>query len=423
MPNKLLLNQLFLNPLVEALDRCAHQRACKKHPDIDFLKSGLARCLEPVVSGREFLQLHFSSGAKSWKLSHYFETNKSERRAALAAEAASLIAAYARRTHSAYRWPDDLPELDGYDILLGDGHFHTAAVHDPKGPKGKIPVGQFFARHLRTGALHHIDTAVAAPGNTREHDMGMLKRQSTDALRMGAPKGRKVLYVWDRAGIDFGQWHKWKQAAGIYFLTRAKEGICNESVGENTWDRDDYRNNGVSSDTLVWTSSHTSVRRVDYTDPASGKEFVFVTNLPTKIPPGVIAWLYQRRWDVEKTFDETRNRLGEGKAWGSSVTAKRIQGSFISIAYNLLLILEDRLRKAGELPKEPQEEKRRGKRRMFQVAKAKAAGRKINYHLTCCDGSSQIGCKFIRWVKRHLSLGTSYAESVANLRLLYGEFS
>ena len=36
-----------------------------------------------------------------------------------------------------------------------------------------------------------------------------------------APKGTKVLYAWDRAGIDFLQWHHWKQW-GVYFISLQK---------------------------------------------------------------------------------------------------------------------------------------------------------------------------------------------------------
>ena len=50
--------------------------------------------------------------------------------------------------------------------------------------------------------------------------MHVLKRLNNRTLRQGAAKGRKVLYVWDRAGIDFRQWRRWKQASGIYFLSR-----------------------------------------------------------------------------------------------------------------------------------------------------------------------------------------------------------
>ena len=53
----------------------------------------------------------------------------------------------------------------------------------------------------------------------RAEMMRTLKRQTANQLRQHAPKGRKVLYVWDRAGIDFRQWNQWKDLSGIYPLS------------------------------------------------------------------------------------------------------------------------------------------------------------------------------------------------------------
>jgi hypothetical protein len=56
----------------------------------------------------------------------------------------------------------------------------------------------------------------------RERNTRALKRLDIETLRQSAPKGRKVVYVWDKAGIDFLQWFKWKHAGGIYFVSRDK---------------------------------------------------------------------------------------------------------------------------------------------------------------------------------------------------------
>jgi hypothetical protein len=61
-------------------------------------------------------------------------------------------------------------------------------------------------------------------------DLHALKRLDNQTLRQTAPKGRKVLYVWDKAGINFMQWFKWKHTAGIYFISREKE---NMDLSEN----------------------------------------------------------------------------------------------------------------------------------------------------------------------------------------------
>ena len=58
----------------------------------------------------------------------------------------------------------------------------------------------------------------------KEHDMRALKAMSLEALRQGVPAGCKVLYVWDRAGIDFRQWPHWKHTGGLYFVSREPSG-------------------------------------------------------------------------------------------------------------------------------------------------------------------------------------------------------
>ena len=125
----------------------------------------------------------------------------------------------------------------------------------------------------------------------------------TETLRQGARAGRKVLSVWDRAGIDFRQWQRWKQSAGIYFLSREKENMALEVIGQKAWERADPRNAGVLADELVATSQGVSVRRVRYRCPLRGEELSFLTSEQT-LPPGVIAHLYRLRWEIEKSFDE-----------------------------------------------------------------------------------------------------------------------
>jgi hypothetical protein len=87
--------------------------------------------------------------------------------------------------------------------------------------------------------------------------MRALKRQDILTLRQGAANGRKVLYIWDRAGIDFRQWSKWKES-GIYFLSREKENMKLEILGIHSFDRVDPINQRVISDELGETKSWAS---------------------------------------------------------------------------------------------------------------------------------------------------------------------
>ena len=55
---------------------------------------------------------------------------------------------------------------------------------------------------------------------------------------------------------------------------------------------------------------------------------MFVTNEP-ELQPGVLAEKYRRRCEVEKVFDEFKQKLGEKKAWESSQEGRVIEGRFL----------------------------------------------------------------------------------------------
>ena len=52
------------------------------------------------------------------------------------------------------------------------------------------------------------------------------------------------------------------------------------------------------------------LRLISHVDPVTGKAYEFLTNEPD-LPPGLLAEPCRRRWNVEKVFDELKNKLGE----------------------------------------------------------------------------------------------------------------
>ncbi len=113
----------------------------------------------------------------------------------------------------------------------------------------------------------------------KEDDIRALKRLDTETLRQGTQKGRKVIYVWDKAGIDFRQWFKWKYSASIYFISREKENMDLLHMGDFPYDRNDKINKGVESFQLAGTSTGVFVHHRSYKCPITGKSFKFITNL------------------------------------------------------------------------------------------------------------------------------------------------
>jgi hypothetical protein len=408
----------FFTPAFDLLGGCLNLRHCPELSDSDWLRIGVQRCLSPQSSGRGFLQTLASlAPALCPDNSHFFESLKSQRRLDLCAELNARLCTHARQV-----LPDALaafPCLEDFDIHAGDGHYHAHAVHDAADRKGnKCPVGHLYARNLRNGTLCHL-TVNDQLTRKKEHDMRGLKRQTIDTLRQGAKKGRKVLYIWDRAGIDFMQWYQWKQGSGIYMLSRCKANMALIKCGNLPFDPGDPINAGVLGDELVGGGTNgVLMRRVTFLDALTSITYEYLTNLlQSSVPPGVIAHLYKMRWDIEKSFDEVKNKLGEKKAWASSATAKSMQAQFICLSVNLLQLIDYEMSKEG-IVNEP-EGKRRAAR--LEAAKIRAANQKtvLPTMLVMLQQMTQHSVKLIRWIAAQLWIDVPWKASCAALINLY----
>ncbi len=379
------LSGLLFRPLAGLAESCKDFRRCPSLPDPRWLELGVARVLHEVPSGRAFLQQVGPLLAGCPERSLLFETLRSTRRLRLCAQVAEGVAtAVQGDAFAAY------PALGQFDLYAADGHWHGAAVHDRAIDERKWAVGHFYTLNLRTGAAQWL----ASAQGKKEHDMHALKRQELEHLRRGAPKGRKVLYAYDAAGIDFAQWHRWKHTGGIYFVSVLKENMRLAVIGENPCERTDPINAGVEADELVATSQHVFVRRVTFRDPATGTLYVFLTNELT-LAPGLIAFLYRRRWDLEKAFDEFKNKLGELRAWASSDTAKTMQAHLLCLAYNLTKIFEDHLARQHQVANHA--EIRRARQRLDRIQAAAASP--LPATVLAWFRLTQTSVKFYRWLR------------------------
>ena len=73
--------------------------------------------------------------------------------------------------------------------------------------------------NMRTHHMSCLGMANPEEGEKKAHDMTFIKRSAADQLRNGAPKGRKVMLIWDKACIGYRLWFKLKHTYGIYFIT------------------------------------------------------------------------------------------------------------------------------------------------------------------------------------------------------------
>jgi len=192
-----------------------------------------------------------------------------------------------------------------------------------------------------------------------EHDMSALKRIKPKGLRQGAPQGTRVLIVYDKAGIDFSYWDRCRRESAAYFISRVKEHMVFAWTQDAVWDPADPVNRGVFVDCQVQSrDGHHQLRRIMYQDPLTGTVYQFLTNEPD-LPPGVIVELYRRRWEAEKVFDEIKNKLGQKKAWATTLEANETQALLIALTHNLLLAYEQGLEARHEIKNTAEDRRRR----------------------------------------------------------------
>lgn len=415
-PSPTTVSEHFFNPIVQLLPACQATHACPRLPDEKWLPMALTRVLHDCKSGRGFLQELGTRLPVCPEVGAYFESLKSPRRLRLVAELnAKLQADLSRHASGPLA---SVPALQEFDLYAGDGHWHGAAVHDPVIDQTKYATGHFYGLNLRTRGLVHL-TVDDKKARRKEHDMRALKRLDWRVLRQGAPKGRKVIWVWDKAGIDFQQWHRWKENWGIYFISCAKENMTLEVIGQRPFDRKDPANTGVTADDLVATSQGVAVRRITYVDPVDGEHYVLLTT-EFSLAPGWIVHLYRLRWNIEKTFDELKNKLSEKKSWATDPIAKQVQAQLLCLAHNLLQLFEQIvLVPAGveNRAEDERREKRLARTKAFVKKRGVAWPKLLESLLTC----TQHSLKFIRWLRAHFFSPASCCQALDALRALYAK--
>ncbi len=401
------VNASFFQPLSGLLVAGNHSRACPEFPDEDFLQLGVQRVLELSPSGRAFLQEHGARFQNTPGAANYFAALHSQRRREVLRVAHDTLIATADL--ALVDRLGVIRELARYDCFATDGHWHKAATHDARHEGRKLAVGHFYSLNLRTHTLRHL----AAGADLHEHDMSALKRVTPRGLRQGVAKGRRVLLIHDKAGIDFNYWKRCRHECAVYFLSRVKDNMVYEELACRLWDRADGRNHGVRHDRSVQTREGHGLRIIGYTDPVSGESYEFLTN-EMDLPPGVLVELYRRRWEAEKVFDQIKNKLGEQKAWATSLVAKQAQALFITLTHNLLLLYEQELEQRHGVSNQAED-----RRRSQRAEQAEQVCAKKETPLTTlvlqARRATQRSVKFIRWLRQ--SLRDNAAESTAILRL------
>jgi hypothetical protein len=143
-----------------------------------------------------------------------------------------------------------------------------------------------------------------------------------------------------------------------------------------------------------------------------------LTNLPARIPPGVIAHLYFLRWRIEKSFDVFKNKLHERKSWAKSESAKEAHAGFLVLSHNLGWQLHQELEKAEGL-KNAANEKKQAKRQEALETRAKSLGEVLPKLRQGIQAATQLSVIYWRWIRCEFRIPTPWVQALSNLRLVY----
>lgn len=297
-----------------------------------FLLLGNLRQLQAYRSLREQVQslMHIDNDDKPpLARSTWSDALASKKRAAITRKAFSQLVNHAR-TVLPERFTD-MPNLGNRSVIAIDASYQTESAHyQPVYPKAGGSDNQkghmlmtFY--DLRKGIPLDVKTETTSRG-----EMRVIKEALDHSHWMSI---KQALYSVDRAFIDLHYWDERKRLYRATMVTRFKSIL----VYQETQSRPIAKracNDGVISDAeITLKSSKQPWRRIEFITGA-GDRYAYLTN-DFSLEPGELAFIYHRRWDEEKFFDNFKNDLANAKAWGKNPAAIDQQTVIAIIAYIL----------------------------------------------------------------------------------------
>ena len=307
----------------------------KTLPMAPFILSGCLRQILAASALREYIQRLFHLDTNQTQApiarSTWSDALASAGRRDVLRPAVAQLVEQARNT-----LPDLLAHVEGIgqrEVIATDASYQSESAHyDPRYPKpdggddnqkGHMLLSHFDVRH---GIALDVTTETRSLG-----EMRVLKREASNGLN--CLRIKRAIHVVDRAFIDGRFWDQRFNLYGSTVITRMKSTLNYSLVKEHDV-ATNTSNEGVLYDRRVTLqSSKGTWRLIGFRSP-EGTDYEYLTN-DQALLPGVVAFLYHRRWDKEKYYDSFKNDLAGSKAWGKSPVAIE-QQALLGIATSIL---------------------------------------------------------------------------------------
>lgn len=165
---------------------------------------------------------------------------------------------------------------------------------------------------LRRGIPVNVKTETASMG-----EMRVVKEDNSQAIDWS--RVRNAIYVDDRAFIDGRYWDERKKSIKTTVITRMKTILAYTPTEQREISVLPCNEQVLSDHVIDLKCARQPWRLIEWLSP-DGITYRYLTN-DFSLEPGVVAFLYYRRWDEEKYFDNFKNDLANAKAWGKSPVA------------------------------------------------------------------------------------------------------
>jgi len=346
-----LLHETILNdwfhPMQQALDKIRFSDAIfKSLPMASFVLFGGLRQLLSLNTLREQVQTLFHLDANAERLpvprSTWSDAMASKKRRDILRQACEVLAKTARLS-----LPDKFAGIEGLGqrpVLAIDATYQEESSHYyrvlPKEGGCDNQKGHMLLTYydLRYGIPIDVKTETESLG-----EMRVLKadhRMNTDWSRTPG-----ALYIVDRAFIDGRYWDERKKRFKATVITRYKSILNYTEVQTRAVPKLIYNEQVVSDTEIHLACSEDPWRLIQWRSP-EGEVYRYLTNDFT-LEPGIVAFMYYRRWDTEKYFDTFKNDLVGAKAWCKSPVAIEQQALMGLMTYILTMLFVSR--HSGEL--------------------------------------------------------------------------
>ena len=213
-------------------------------------------------------------------------------------------------------------------------HYHASYPHDG---------GTDNRKGHMTLTTYDMRAGIAVDSNTETKSIDEMRFVKEVWRASWWTSQKNAIYVVDRAYIEPRYWDQRKTQVNATVITRMKTTFKYQVLQELAVAVSPV-NDGVTSDTLIQLkSSKEEWRLIEFTSP-DGKAYSYLSN-DMKLTPGIIAFLYHRRWDEEKYFDNYKTDMANSKAWGKSPVAIEQQALFGLVTHLLMRLF---LHKKGQ---------------------------------------------------------------------------